>query len=132
MYEKCKITPGDCKDLAELVAILHHNLNDARCFVEDFVLPEDQGKRRSLVTARDGCRLVLDEVDKSLDKYSGLRKDEKRFIELRKFITRDVEGLTTKLVNHATLMQLSLTSLQRYAYSLFCVLHIDAYRVACL
>jgi hypothetical protein len=68
----------------------------------------------SLIVAREGCRNTLDEVEEFLDKYSSLGRNQKRFIELVKFISKDVDGLKNKLKNNTELLQISLVSLSRY------------------
>lgn len=114
VYKKCASASSDYAALAENVRILHGVLDDTRVVLEEEQVPTSDRKMVSLIVARDGCRNTLDEVEEFLDKYSSLGRNQKRLIELVKFISKDVDGLRNKLKNNTELLQISLVSLSRY------------------
>lgn len=114
VYKKCKSASGDYAALAANVYILHGVLDNTRVFLQEEQVPTSDRKMVSLIVAREGCRNTLDEVEEFLDKYSSLGRNQKRFIELVKFISKDVDGLKNKLKNNTELLQISLVSLSRY------------------
>ena len=77
------------------------------------MLPPDRPKVASMRSSRESCIAVLDEVDVFLEKHSRIGTDKKRLIDTAKFITKDIDGLKSKLTHSSTLLQLSLSSLTR-------------------
>ncbi|KAF2688341.1 hypothetical protein K458DRAFT_427948 [Lentithecium fluviatile CBS 122367] len=118
IYQKCKSAPEDYATLAHSVVVLAKVLEETKDFVIQGA-PSSSSKIEALVSAREGCRTTLNEVDDFLNKYTEIgRKKNRRYIQLAKFITKDVEGLKLKLANNTSLLQLSLTSLSSLSVSI--------------
>ncbi|KAF2434249.1 hypothetical protein EJ08DRAFT_497514 [Tothia fuscella] len=113
VYKKCKDAPDTYRALSDHVGVLHNVLRDIMVYLEEEEVPTGDRRMASLITAREGCRTTLDEVEEFLDKYSSLGKNQKRLIELLKFITKDVDSLKGKLDGNTNLLQISLTSLTK-------------------
>jgi hypothetical protein len=97
------------------VEVLAHVLKEVCTFVEAGDIPDSEPKVASLTSARQTCSTTLGEVEDFLKKHSKMRGKSKRLIDTIKFISGDVKELQEKLRISTELLQLSLTSLTRYA-----------------
>lgn len=100
--------------------------DEVQAFARDNTIPQDQRRVTSLVLAGETCMTVLDEVDGVLDKHTGLASSKKRWVEVIKFVRRDVDALKSKLAHATALMQLALGSLTRYVHG-ECVVEQELY-----
>jgi len=116
--------------------VLRLVVDDTQSFLTNGELPDSKCKTESLVSAGHSCMATLAEVEEFLSKHTNAG-NSKRLIDTFKFVTRDIEGLQSKLEISAQLLQLSLTSFQRYAqalssrYQLEAFIESSAYRHHC-
>ncbi|KAF2727864.1 hypothetical protein EJ04DRAFT_529083 [Polyplosphaeria fusca] len=111
IYRKCKAAPDDYASLTHHVHTLATVLEDTRSFL-DAEVPSSPLRLEALVSAREGCRTTLNEVEAFLDKHVDVTKTKNRnYIRIAKFIAKDLDGLKLKLWSNTNLLQLSLASL---------------------
>lgn len=93
--------------------MLGNVVDDTQAFLVSDDVPNSDVKLATLIASGQSCMAVLSEVDEFLDKHARVGSKNKRMIDLVKFISKDVQGLRSKLEMNVQLLLLSLTSFQR-------------------
>lgn len=114
LYKRCSLASADYTELANHVLVLQTVATEVQAFARDNEIPQDEQKVASLVAARQNCMTILDELDAVLVKHTRLGSSKKRWIDVVKFVKKDVNAMKSKLAHVTALMQLALASLTRY------------------
>ncbi|KAF2731958.1 hypothetical protein EJ04DRAFT_578747 [Polyplosphaeria fusca] len=118
VWKKCKSAPEDYADLAHRVHVLAVTLSASKDYLDQNA-SQPSSSLQALTLARKGCLETLGEVEELLSRYTdvgnipGSSYRQRPYLQVAKFITKDIEGLKAKLSNHAHLLQLGLNSTTR-------------------
>ncbi|MCJ1469020.1 hypothetical protein MMC07_007652 [Pseudocyphellaria aurata] len=102
IYKACKDAPDSFKNLSQEVSSLHMVLKEVEETLSDSGLSAPQQSRLQCVG--DGCRVVLENLQCSLDKYNSLGTKSKRTWDRLGWGSKDIAELRSRLISNTVML----------------------------
>ena len=112
VYKSCKRAPESFGEISSEVLSLHAVLKEAEEALSAQSLPP--ARQEQLKAVGDGCRCVLEDLDKLVKKYESLGTQSKRTWDRVRFGAEDISSLRLRLVSNTGLLNGLLTALIRF------------------
>jgi hypothetical protein len=102
VYKSCRAAPESFSNISLEVLSLHAVLKEAEETVFKSPLPTESQER--LTTVGDGCRGVLDDLQKLVDRYESLGTQSKRTWDRMKWGAQDIAEIRQRLISNTTML----------------------------
>ncbi|MCJ1463945.1 hypothetical protein MMC07_002555 [Pseudocyphellaria aurata] len=102
IYKACKDAPESFKNISQEVSSLHLVLKEVEETLSNSALSVPQQSR--LESVGDGCRVVLQDLQFSLDKYNSLGTKSKRTWDRLGWGSRDIAELRSRLISNTVML----------------------------
>ncbi|MCJ1462733.1 hypothetical protein MMC07_001336 [Pseudocyphellaria aurata] len=102
IYKACKDAPDSFKNLSQEVSSLHLVLKEVEETFSDSALSASQQSR--LESVGDGCRVILEDLQCSLDKYNSLGTKSKRTWDRIGWGSNDIAELRLRLISNTVML----------------------------
>ncbi|MCJ1469068.1 hypothetical protein MMC07_007700 [Pseudocyphellaria aurata] len=102
IYKACKDAPDSFKNISQEVSSLHLVLKEVEETLSDSALSAPQQSR--LDSVGDGCRVVLEDLQFSLDKYNSLGTKSKRTWDRLGWGSKDIAELRSRLISNTVML----------------------------
>ena len=119
VYQSCKKAPESFGEISSEVLSLHVVLKEAEETLSAQCIPPE--KREQLKAVGDGCRCILEELEKLIKKYESLGRQSKRTWDRMRFGAEDISGLRLRLTSNTGLLNGLLTALIRSVHVSECI-----------
>jgi hypothetical protein len=111
VYKSCKRAPESFGEISSEVHSLHALLKEAEEVLSAQSLPP--AKQERLGEVGDGCRCVLEDLDKLVKRYESLGTQSKRTWDRMKFAAENIPALRLRLASNTGLLNGLLTTLTK-------------------
>lgn len=102
IFKTCKDAPESFKNISEEVSSLHLVLKELEEIYSDETLSAGQQSRLEKVA--DGCRTVLEDLQRILDRYNSLATNSKRTWDRVGWGANDIAELRSRLISNTVLL----------------------------
>lgn len=102
LYKACKDAPEEFKNVSQEVLSLHAVLKEVEETYSDVTISAAQQSRLKIF--EDGCRGVLEDLQKILDKYNSLGSNTKRTWDRLGWGSKDIAKLRSRLTSNTVLL----------------------------
>ena len=101
VYKKCKDSPGSYAELSNEVGALHNVMKETEelCSQQDLT-PQQENR---LLKCQQGCRDVLENLDRLLIKYESLGTNSRRTFDRMGFAAEDMTGIRERLISNVSI-----------------------------
>jgi hypothetical protein len=97
LYESCKVAPESFDNIASDLLAFHALLQNAEKIT--FAAPLPVAQQQQLKTIGDGCKDVLEELSKIVQKYETLGTDNKNTWQQMKWYCNDIAEIRLRLLS---------------------------------
>ena len=102
VYKKCKDSPGNYADLSTEVGNLHNVIKETDELLSQQQLTADE--KAKVITCRQGCQDVLEDLNRLLIKYENLGTKAQRAFDRAGFGMQDMVGIRLRLISNVSIL----------------------------